>query len=211
MKTNDLIDLLAEDAPVPMRLGRRMALALVVGSVVSAALLILTIGVRPHMADAVETVRVLFKLGVTLVLAVAATRLVFGIGRPGVPLRARSLSLIVPLVLVVGAVLTELLVSPSASWGARMIGRHAPFCVFFIPVLSLAPLIGFMTVLREGAPESPGIAGAAAGLAAGGIAAAIYAWHCPDDSPFFVATWYTTAVGVVTLAGYLAGRRMLRW
>jgi hypothetical protein len=211
VKTNDLINLLAEDAPVPMRLGRAMTIALLIGIVVSAALLLSTVGIRPNMKEAIETGRVLFKIGVTLTLAVAASSLVFRIGRPGVPIRARSLSLIIPLVLVIGAIIAEMTVTPPDSWGVRMVGKHAPFCVFFIPVLSLAPLAGFMTVLRNGAPDNPGVAGAVAGLAAGGVAAAIYAWHCPDDSPFFVATWYSVAIAIVTVAGAVIGRRLLRW
>ena len=43
------------------------------------------------------------------------------------------------------------------------------------------------------------------------LAAAIYAWHCPDDSPLFVATWYTIAISMVTAVGFLLGRRLLRW
>ena len=77
--------------------------------------------------------------------------------------------------------------------------------------VTMAPLAGLVWALRRGAPENPTMAGAAAAFAAGGIAAAIYAWHCPDDSPLFVATWYTIAIAVVTGAGALAGRRLLRW
>ena len=211
MKTNDLISLLAEDAPVSMRLGRRMVLALVIGVVISAALLLSTIGMRQNMAEAMETSRVMFKIGVTLVLAIAASGLVFAIGRPGVPLLVRTLSLFIPLVLVIGAISMEMMMTPSDSWAARMMGKHAPFCVFFIPVLSIAPLAGFLIALRNGAPENPGVAGAVAGLAASGIAAAIYAWHCPDDSPFFVATWYSIAIAIVTAIGYFLGKRLLRW
>ena len=211
MKTNDLISLLAEDTPVTMRLGRRMTLALLIGTVASVGLLLSTIGMRHNMADAIETARVLFKIGVTLVLAIAASSLVFRIGRPGVPLLMRVLALVIPLILVIGAISMEMMMTPSNSWAARMVGNHAPFCIFFIPILSIAPLTGFMIALRNGAPENPGLAGAAAGLAAGGIAAAIYAWHCPDDSPFFVATWYTIGIAIVTLIGYVIGRRLLRW
>ena len=50
-----------------------------------------------------------------------------------------------------------------------------------------------------------------AGLAAGGLAAAFYASNCTDDSPLFVALWYTLAIGIVTGAGYLAGKRWLTW
>ena len=46
---------------------------------------------------------------------------------------------------------------------------------------------------------------------AGAIGAVFYAAHCPDDSPFFVASWYAIAIGAVTILGAFAGRRMLRW
>lgn len=92
-----------------------------------------------------------------------------------------------------------------------MIGLNPLFCLVFLPVLSLAPLAGLLWALRKGAPENPTRAGAAAGLAAGAIAAAVYAWHCPDDSPLFLATWYTIAIALVTGAGALLGRHLLRW
>jgi hypothetical protein len=65
--------------------------------------------------------------------------------------------------------------------------------------------------LRAGAPRVPAWAGAVAGLLAGCLSAALYATHCPDDSPLFVAVWYALAVMLVTLAGALAGHRLLRW
>ncbi|MDI7860992.1 NrsF family protein [Rhizobiaceae bacterium n13] len=211
MKTDDLINLMAQDAPVRMRLGRMMGLALLAGVAVSVAILVLTIGLRHNMSTVVETARVLFKVCVTLVLAITACRLVFQIGRPGVPVRTLALTLLVPAAMVVLAVAVELLVLPQQQWATSLIGGHPFFCMAFIPVLALAPLTGFLLALRAGAPGNPGLAGAAAGLAAGGIAAAVYAWHCPDDSPLFLATWYTIAIAVVTAIGFVAGRRLLRW
>ncbi|UVC07102.1 DUF1109 family protein [Rhizobium sp. TH2] len=211
MKTDDLIGLLAEDATVRTKLGRMVAYALVAGIAISAIMLISTIGMRRDMADAMETARVLFKIGATLVLAIAASSLVFQIGRPAAPLKTRGLLLLVPLALVAAAVIAEMTVMPADSWRTRMIGNNARFCVMFIPVLALAPLVAFMIALRNGAPDNPGLSGAVAGLASGGIAAAMYAWHCADDSPLFVATWYTLAIAIVTTAGYFAGRRLLRW
>jgi hypothetical protein len=49
------------------------------------------------------------------------------------------------------------------------------------------------------------------GVFAGAIGAAIYAVHCPDDSPLFLAVWYLLGVSAVTAAGALLGPRMLRW
>ena len=39
-----------------------------------------------------------------------------------------------------------------------------------------------------GVPTRPALAGAVAGLLAGGLAASFYAAHCTDDSPLFVTT-----------------------
>lgn len=211
MKTDELIRLLSQDAPVRMRLARVLTLALAAGLAVSAVLLLATVGLRDDLASAIATVRVAFKIGMTLVLAIVAFGLVSRIGRPGVPLKLWGLALLLPLALMVVAVGVELLVVPQDAWAARLMGRNAAFCLFFIPLLSLAPLAAFLAALRNGAPENPGLAGAAAGLAAGAIGAALYAWHCPDDSPLFGAAWYTLAIMLVIATGYGIGRRLLRW
>jgi hypothetical protein len=65
--------------------------------------------------------------------------------------------------------------------------------------------------LRRGAPAKPAAAGAVAGMLAGGIAATFYAAHCTDDSPLFVATWYTIAIAGLALAGAAGARRFARW
>ena len=41
--------------------------------------------------------------------------------------------------------------------------------------------------------------------------AAFYAAHCPDDSPLFVAAWYSLAVALVAAVGAATGRLTLRW
>jgi hypothetical protein len=43
------------------------------------------------------------------------------------------------------------------------------------------------------------------------LAAAIYASHCSDDSPLFIATWYTIAVAAVAAIGAFAGSKMLKY
>jgi hypothetical protein len=35
--------------------------------------------------------------------------------------------------------------------------------------------------------------------------------HFPDDSPLFVAAWYTLAITFVSALGAVAGARLLRW
>jgi hypothetical protein len=43
------------------------------------------------------------------------------------------------------------------------------------------------------------------------MGATVFAMHCMDDSPLFVAIWYTLATGLMALTGLLVGRYVLRW
>ncbi|TPE48186.1 NrsF family protein [Amaricoccus solimangrovi] len=209
MKTDDLIDLLVTDTGGATPLAGRIRAAFAIGVAFSVLLLLATIGARPDLVAALATPRVQFKIGFTLLLALSAGAVAARAGVPGARLRAWPLAL--PALVLALGVGAELVVSPPGTWGTRLVGAHAAFCVFFIPVLSIAPLAALIRALREGAPDNPGRAGAFAGLAAGSLAAAIYAWHCPDDSPLFVASWYVIGMAIVTAAGGIIGRRALRW
>jgi hypothetical protein len=93
----------------------------------------------------------------------------------------------------------------------RLVGNNSKVCLIAIPLLSLPPLAAALIGLRHGAPARPAVAGAVAGLAAAGLAATLYASHCTDDSPLFVATWYTVATALVTAIGAFIGSRVLRF
>jgi hypothetical protein len=211
VKTDKFIDLLAEDAGPGWRFGSIFRLALLVAVLIAGLIFFGGIGFRPDISQAVETVRFLFKFVVTIALAIAAIGMAWRLGRPGVPILQWRWTLMVAPVLLLCAVLAELVALPAGDWRSHMIGHNARFCLTLIPLMSVGPLGCFLFALRRGAPESPGLAGAIAGLAASGIAATFYAANCNDDSPLFVALWYPVAIALVTLAGWLAGRRLLRW
>jgi hypothetical protein len=211
VKTDDLIDLLTQDAPIRVRLGRILAGGALVGGLFSVVILAVAIGIRPHIWEALHSTRVAFKITVTILIFVFTYRLVAQIGKPGIKLKPYLLMLLIPLCLVIAGVAIELVVLPADLWRQNLVGRYASGCLVSIPILSLAPMLFFFWALRQGAPDHAGFAGASAGLAAGGLGAAIYAWHCPDDSPLFMATWYSLAIVGVTISGYLAGRRWLVW
>ena len=65
--------------------------------------------------------------------------------------------------------------------------------------------------LRRGAPTSPAMMGAVGGLLAGGLGATVFAMHCTNDSPLFVAIWYALAIGLTSMFGLVVGRYALRW
>jgi hypothetical protein len=80
-----------------------------------------------------------------------------------------------------------------------------------VPLMSLPLLAASLIGLRHGAPARPAVAGAMAGLLSAGLAATLYASHCTDDSPLFVATWYSISTALVTALGALIGSRVLRY
>jgi hypothetical protein len=212
MKTDDLIHAIAEDAvPIGLKPQRRLALALA-GAVVAAAILFwLLLGPRGNALVSLAEPRFVLKFLVTLGLATAAVGLVLRLIRPGaVPGLWRSAVLLAPGLLLIG-IAGELLALPAERWMTVLVGVNARVCLTYIPLMGLAPLGLILLALRSGAPTRPALTGAVAGLIAGGISAAFYASHCPDDSPLFVATWYVLAIAMLVALGALLGRRLLRW
>ena len=168
------------------------------------------LGVRADIKPALATWRFDLKVGLVLLAMLLAFGLCIALSRPvtsGHPGR-RLLPL---LALAVLAIAIELVALPSAAWANRLVGSNALICLVAIPTLAIAPLAAVLMVLRAGAPASPALAGAAAGFLAATAGAALYAFHCFDDSPLFVVTWYTLAAVLVVAVGAAAGHRLLRW
>ncbi len=214
MRTDDLIGALAQDHaahPKPQPLRWTFVGAMAAGFGVAAIAFALTLGIRPDVASAILTWRYDFKFVVTLTLAVTSARFVWQLARPAADPRSAGLAIAAAPVLLLGAVLYELWAVPASGWLPRAIGSNSVACVVSIVLLSIAPLAAAFYALRRGAPLRPGLAGAAAGLLASALAAALYAAHCPDDSPLFGAIWYTAAMALVTGVASAAGRRLLRW
>lgn len=213
MKTEQLIQALAVDArTLPVSLGRTMGLWLVPGIAVGIAIYFGALGMRPHLFNLMEDdPRILFKIGLMVLLAILTVPLTLRLLRPGAGLRSAAITLLIVPLLLLSAITLEFYLVPEADWAPRLIGHNATFCLRCIPLLGFAPLCALLYALRDGAPSRPALAGAAAGLLSGAIGAALYATHCPDDSPFFVAAWYSLAIAILTAAGALAGARLLRW
>lgn len=212
MQTDHLIRALGADArqtgPNPVL---TWSAAMTASIVAAGVVFTMLCGPRPDLADASQTARFLFKLVVTLSLAGTAFLAARAAARPGAPLVDRLAWVATPVVLLGAAVVVELSVVPSDQWMTRLVGTNSLYCLSFIPAIGLLPLAILIGALRLGAPTHPTLAGAAAGLLAGGIAATFYAVHCFDDSPLFVATWYTLAVAILAVVGAAAGRHFLRW
>jgi hypothetical protein len=211
MNTEALIRALTVDAAVPMTCMRRVTnRALLLGALTSLALFALLLRPRPDLADAWLGIGFVVKVVVMVCLAFTASMAVRKVSTPVTP-RAPLRLLWAPPLLLLAGVLLELLTLPPESWAAGVLGRNVSHGLACIPLLSLAPASCLLLALRHGAPARPGLAGAVSGLAAGGLGASLYALACPEDSPLFVAAWYSLAIALVTGVCFFAGRRCLRW
>jgi hypothetical protein len=210
MRTDELIRALTADrAAEPQPPGRMLMLAAAAGFAVSAVAFAVWLGPRADVAAAATSVRFLFKPALMLALAVISGALLLRLMRPGAPVRLLALAAI-PAVMAAAAA-AELAALPPSRWLDALIGDNWYLCLSLIPLLSLPLAAALLLALRHGAPTRPAIAGAVAGLAAGGLAATLYAVNCTDDSPLFVATWYSLAIAAVSIACAIAGSRLLRW
>lgn len=210
MDTNELIGALVADKHRPAPLAAFWWAALAAATVVAAIVFFATIGPRPDIEEAARSGRFLLKFAVTLTLAASAFAVVRALSRPGDRRHALACMAAAP-ALLAAAVVFELLVLPRETWANAAMGTNALVCLTYIPLIGIGPLGLFILALRHGAPTRPALAGAAAGLVAGGLAATFYAAHCTDDSPLFVAVWYTISVAMLALVGAVAGNRFARW
>ncbi|WP_237151724.1 NrsF family protein [Oryzibacter oryziterrae] len=210
MKTEDLIRALASDgtvkAPSPERTCAR---AILLAVPLAAAVFLVILRPRPDFMESLDSLRFLSKFLVTLTLFATMAYATMHLARPTG--RASAWSFVLTPVLVVLVAAMEWLVLPPGTRLPAMLGHNALICMTAIPVIGLLPLGVFIMALRQCAPTAPALAGTIAGLMAGGLAATFYASHCTDDSPLFVALWYSLAVGVLAIVGGLAGRWFVRW
>ena len=212
MDTDQLIKTLAADNAHRARpVGFMLMLALLAAAPVSLILFFAELGVRPDVMTAMRNPFFDLKFLVTLALALPAVATAIHLSRPEVSLRGWAWLLLIPVGLLGIGIASEMMTPQRLPMMTRLVGSNSRTCLMAIPLLSLPLLAAALIALRHGAPARPAVAGAFAGLVSAGLAATLYASHCTDDSPLFVATWYTLATLLVTAIGALAGSRVLRF
>lgn len=211
MRTDRLIEELAANVAPQPTTERRAVPALLLGALAALAGLVVVLGLRPDLTQALGRIPVALKHLWPLLLAVIAAEVVLRSARPGAQLAPWPRALLVAPVLALLALVAELVSLPAGSWRAELLGHSLRTCLTAIPLLSLPILGASLLALRHGASLRPALTGAIAGLMSGGLGASIYALHCIEDSPLFYVTWYSLAILVVVAVGAAAGSRLLRW
>jgi hypothetical protein len=211
--TDELIQSLSANVPkvAPGAAARRVALGLGLGALGSAALMLVWFGPRPDIAQAIATPMFWMKLGYAAATGLIAAVLLTRLARPGVRPGLLAILALAPFALVALMAVARMAQAPPEAHRAMLMGHSAMVCPWRILVIGLPVLAGAVWAVRGLAPTRLGLAGLAAGGAAGGIGAAVYAIACNETAAPFLAIWYTLGMAAVTGLGALAGSRLLRW
>jgi hypothetical protein len=212
MRPDDLIDALVIDnrptrGAVVWTMGASVLLAVAGSSMVMA----LGWGVRPDLESALATGPFWMKAGYTATFGLAGVILVERIGRPGVSARAGWWLIGAALAVISALAASQLLTTPSDQWVKVTLGESWRQCPWRIAAIALPAFATALWALRRMAPTRPRLAGAAAGLMAGGIGATIYGFYCQETAAAFTAVWYTLGMLVWAAVGAFIGDRVLRW
>jgi hypothetical protein len=213
MGTDELITLLARrpEALPPRHPRRDWWIASVLGMGGALGLMLVLLGPRADVADALGQPLFLQKLCALALLAILSGWAAYRAGVPGrelrTPLRSRWL---VPLWLAIATGATLL----SAPAGERLALFHSPTilqCLVLVGVLALPPVVALAWALRRAAPTDLPLASNALGWAAGAMGAFAYAFHCEADQPGYVLVWYGLAIAWFVALTRAVGARWLRW
>ena len=213
MKTDQLIDMLSTNVEPVKRwqIGKTLAWALLVGGAASFCVMLATVGLRSEAVGGIRAGFLALKLLFMLSLVAMGTALLVKLIRPGQDGPRLFTLIFLPFVATGLAGAVALAREPSAGWERMVLGTQWATCLFCIPLFAIVPFAVLIWALRKGATTNLKRTGAIAGLVAGALGAAAYAFHCPDDSLPFIAIWYGAMVLLCAWIGAVLGSRLLRW
>jgi hypothetical protein len=214
VKTSDLIAALAAADPRPVRQANPtapVAAAAGIGVAAAVAVLALWLGFQ-SLAHAFSASWFWMKAGYSLALALAGFLLLVRAVRPGARL---GLAWLVVGGLALGAIgmmaAHSSMRTPADRQMALWLGSTWRVCPGRILALAIPTYVAIALSVRRLAPTRLGLAGAAAGLIAGGLAAAVYGLYCLENTAPFTAAWYSAGIAACALIGGALGSRLLRW
>jgi hypothetical protein len=212
VRTDDLIAALASDSASPGRaVSRTLAIGLAVGAVVSIAVMVLWLGVRPDFMNAMRTGPFWLKFAYALSVAALGFGLIDRLARPDGDGGIFGPMLLAPLAVMTALAIYQLWGAPEDLRMKLMLGGSYQVCARNIVIVSAPLFLGLFWAVRSLAPTRLTLAGAVAGLLAGALGTFVYAFHCNESAAPFVAIWYTLGIAAVGVLGALLGRSLLRW
>jgi hypothetical protein len=213
MKTDDLISALASDVVTLPRhaVGRTLGLGLAMGVVVAVAIMVLWLGVRADLMEAMRTGPFWMKFAYALSVAILGFGLIDRLARPDGEGGLFGPMILAPLAVMTALAIYQLAGAPEELRMKMMLGGSYEVCARNIVIISAPVFLGVFWALRSLAPSRLTLAGGVAGVLAGAVGTFIYAFHCNESAMPFVAIWYTLGIAAVGALGALVGRATLRW
>lgn len=212
-KTEDIIEQLAGDLkPVPaFALKRRLAFAALLALGVSLLLMVVILGLRGDMDEAMTEPGFWVKSAYTALLALTAFLAVMRLARPEGERGALFVWIAAIFVAMAAIALVQLGFAVPGTYRALILGSSALHCPFLIFAFATPLLLANFSVLKRSAPADPTLAGFVAGIAAGAAGAWVYSWFCTENGMAFVLIWYSLGILATGAIGAFAGSRLLRW
>ena len=213
MKTDDLISLLAADTTAVPRGAalRQIAMAMAVGIPLAILAMLLTMGTRPDLAQAIRLPMFWMKVLFPAAVACAGFATLARLARPGVSARAAQLVIVLPVLLLWLMAVAAYAGAPPSERAAMVWGQSWRICTVSVLMISVPIFVAALLALRRLAPTRLAHAGACAGVLSGAAGAAIYAFHCPETALPFMAIWYVAGIAATAGIGAALGPRVLRW
>jgi len=210
MRTDELIRTLAIDSgPVPARpiMPRLVAVALA-GSVLWLGALTYWFGMPAQSAHAGWF---WMKASYSVLLAVSGLMATARLARPGGRVGAVAWLAVATLAWLLMMAGHETMRAPPGQMAHLWLGQTWRICPVRILVIAAPIYAAVLWVMRRTAPTRLALTGAAAGLFAGAVAAAIYGLYCQETAAAFVVVWYSLGIVACAALGAVIGRYLLRW
>lgn len=216
MNTDQLLDILSADLEPVNRnqLSKMLIVAMVTGAAAAFLLMLATFGARQDFQSTAHLEWLAVKLLFAVSVVGAAAPLLSRSIRPGLEDATNWRIILLPFFAAIAIALAMLLLAQPEARVAMLRGAttissmRCLLCIMFFAAIPMAAVIG---AIRRGAPTRLRLSGAIAGIVAGGIGAAAYAFTCSSDTVPFIAIWYGAAILICAFIGAQLGPRLLRW
>jgi hypothetical protein len=216
VNTDRLIDLLSANLePLGrVRFGKTLLLAMLTGSAAALILMLATVGPRADLDSTGHLGWTAVKLLFAVSVIGTATPLLLRSMRPGLEKETHPGIIFLPFLAAIGIALAMLLFVTPHTWSYMLRGASSTSparCLLCIISFAVVPFAALVWVLHQSAPTRLSLSGAIAGVVAGGLGAAAYAFACTSDTIPFIAVCYSTAIALCGFIGAQLGPWLLRW
>ena len=213
MKTEDLITMLATGAgavEAPAN-AQRYAVAIGWGAAGASLLMFTLLQVRHDLGQAVLLPMFWVKIGFVSCLAAGSLFAALRLSLPGAKINWVPVALALPIVGIWIIAAFTLIEAESLQRPKLFFGDTWKSCPLLIAMLSVPVFVAVLRTMKDLAPTRPRLAGFAAGLLSGSVAAVVYCLHCPEMGAPFIGFWYLLGTLIPAAVGALLGNTVLRW